>query len=197
MSHKYSYLDKQQALSLGYHVKQRKISRYFYTHEVPIEKQIIIKKIFSQRYCSWKLVSSLNSSRYHKKAVIQKRITPWIINSSAIFITITFDNNGILTNTTELTRRRYVSRWLKSMYRDYVANIDYGDNNGREHYHAVVNSIDATLPDNWDYGFIKYDPVRINGLSDIRLSKYLSKLTHHAIKNSGQLKKVIYSKKNV
>lgn len=194
MSHKFSYSDKQKALNSGYHIKQRKLSKYFYTHEIPLERQLAIRKLFSARYCSWDLVANLNGSRYKKKAKIQKRISPWVINGNAIFITITFDNKGILENTSELTRRRYVSRWLKSIYRDYVANIDYGDKNGREHYHAIVNAVNGDIPDNWDYGFIKSDPVRIQAASDTRLSKYMSKLTHHAIKNSGQLKKVIYSK---
>jgi hypothetical protein len=196
MTHKYSYLDKQKALLSGFHLKQKKISKYFFKNEISIERQITIKKLFSIRYCDWHLVANLNNSRYKKKAVIQKRITPWIINGDAIFITITFDNKGILDNTSELTRRRYVSRWLKSSYRDYVANIDYGDKTGREHYHAIVNAVNGDIPDNWDYGFIKSDLVRIKEASDTRLSKYMSKLTHHAIKNSGQLKKVIYSKKN-
>jgi hypothetical protein len=197
MTHKYTYQDKQFALSSGFHLKQRKISNYFFRNEISLERQIKIRKLFSKRYCSWDLVSNLNSSRYKKKAVIQKRILPWIKNGDAIFITITFDNKGILETTSEHTRRRYVSRWLKSTYRDYVANIDYGDKNGREHYHAVVNAHNGDIPDNWDYGFIRSDLVRIKGNSDQRLSKYLSKLTHHAIKNSGMLKRVIYSKKIV
>jgi hypothetical protein len=197
MTHKFSYKDKQLALASGFHLKQKKISKYFFKNEIPLERQIKIRKLFSIRYCDWQLVANLNSSRYKKKAVIQKRILPWITNGDAIFITITFDNKGILDTTSEHTRRRYISRWLKATYRDYVANIDYGDKTGREHYHAIVNAVNGDIPENWEHGFIRSDLVRIKSHSDQRLSKYMSKLTHHALKNSGMLKRVIYSKKIV
>ena len=68
MTHKYTYKDKQLALASGYHLKQRKISNYFFTNEIPLERQLKIRKLFSIKYCPWNLVASLNSSRYKKKS---------------------------------------------------------------------------------------------------------------------------------
>ena len=122
---------------------------------------------------------------------LENKISLMLNNQECLFLTLTF-KDSVFESTNELTRRRYVSRYLASVSQYYIANIDYGEKNGREHYHAVVNGpIDLNQ---WRvYGNINVE--RINKPnSSIKLSKYISKLTNHAIKNTCKNKKIIYSK---
>lgn len=119
-------------------------------------------------------------------------------NVELVFCTLTFSNE-VLSSTTAQTRRRYVSRWCKSVSALYVANVDYGDSNGREHYHAIVcNIVTKEAKKAWKYGFSWFERVRVNKCnSEARVSRYITKLTSHALKEStkcGQTR-VIYSKR--
>lgn len=133
------------------------------------------------------------------------------------FITLTFCDK-ILQNSTPTTRRRYVTRYLKSQSKYYVANIDFGEKNGREHYHAVV--LGRINLDPWKkYGHIfaesvgnrkeltrKNVPNRYKSLdektqkalmlrdTEKKLAKYVAKLTNHAIKETTKRSVIIYSK---
>ena len=82
-----------------------------------------------------------------KNAIITKKgtieVLEWLdgIDSQAPgftwFCTLTFGPE-ILASTTAETRAIYVKRFLKATFGAYVANLDYGGKNGREHYHAVA-----------------------------------------------------------
>lgn len=128
---------------------------------------------------------------------VRTKILSIMMTGACSFLTLTFTDE-VLANTTEETRRRYVSRFLKSKCTDYVANIDYGKLNGREHYHAVVNGIDIDMAD-WDkYGFSHCVPVgrKDDHTTASKISKYLYKLSNHATKETTQRKKIIYSRAN-
>ena len=101
-------------------------------------------------------------------------------------------NNEILASTSEKTRRRYISRFLRSLNAPYVANIDFGKDFNREHYHAVVKvpKIDLKL---YAYGFIFAETVH-HAKSLIKLSKYIAKLTNHAIKETTRRNVLLYSR---
>ncbi len=158
-------------------------------------------------------------ARYKKASRVRSKISQMLRNNeTVVFLTLTFTDDT-LRNTTDETRRRYVTRFLKSFASDYVANIDFGKNNGREHYHAVANAL-APL-DSWSkYGFIlseyvkapsdstkpKSVPKRYKDLppdeqrrlmsndDEKRLSKYIAKLSNHAIKETNRRCVLIYSK---
>lgn len=121
---------------------------------------------------------------------LKNRIAEMLALGQCKFITITF-RNDVLESTSQLTRRRYVSRWL-SQYGYYVANIDFGSHTEREHYHAIllVNHLEKT----WPYGFIDIKTARTKNASNVRLAKYISKLTNHAIKETTKQQRLIYSK---
>ena len=131
----------------------------------------------------------------HKTFRVRRKILSMMVLGSCSFLTLTFTND-VLNNTSEETRRRYVSRFLKSISTDYVANIDWGDETQREHYHAVVLGDDIDMS-NWDkYGFSNCKKVSINDYTtnSSRMSKYIYKLSNHATKESTQRKKIIYSR---
>lgn len=116
-----------------------------------------------------------------------------------VFITLTF-TDLVLNETTYVTRRKYVSRFLKDNCIVYLANIDFGDplknpdSNEREHYHAVAvvdHKIDMKL---WEYGFSWISKTRCSVDDAKRLSKYVDKMTNHALKESTHDARLIYSK---
>ena len=134
----------------------------------------------------------LSDSQRKRKLRVKKKIADIVFNKEAVFLTLTF-NDDVLENTTSSTRRQYVRRYLNRVSGVYVANIDYGGRFGREHYHAVVNkSVDLAF---WHkYGGIKAERVRDKGDDLERVSRYVSKLTNHALKNKGDQVRLIYSR---
>lgn len=110
-------------------------------------------------------------------------------DNTLYFLTFTF-NNDYLNSSTKDSRHLFIRRLLKKHCNSYIANIDYGKKNEREHYHAVV-SID-TLFDVLlykKYGTINF--LKIYSKNEVKLSKYLFKLTYHAIKSKST---IIYSR---
>ncbi len=145
-------------------------------------------------YTTYKVATNVNHASYKRTARLKERIREAVESGSAWFITITF-NPETLSKTNEQTRRKYVSRWLKSLTPFYVANIDYGKEKGREHYHAVITS-DERPPKTWSYGFIDILKVKTTETDTKRVSKYISKLTNHAIKHTTKSKRIIYSRQS-
>lgn len=126
---------------------------------------------------------------------LRRRIESMLLNGDCLFLTLTFNDNT-LNQTSADTRRQYVRKYLKQFNCSYVANIDFGKDNGREHYHAVINSshIDLSL---WrSYGNINVERVRNKSieLSKTRLAKYISKLSNHAVKETTKRCCLIYSR---
>ena len=143
-------------------------------------------------YATYKIANNLNRASYQRTTRLKNRIREAVASGSAYFITITF-NNDTLSKTNEKTRRKYISRWLKTLSPFYVANIDYGKTTSREHYHAIITS-DCLPPKTWEYGFIDILKVATTENDTKRVSKYISKLTNHAIKNTTKSKRIIYSR---
>ena len=128
----------------------------------------------------------------HKTRRLQKRILK-ILNTDNLccFITFTFDDLH-LKNNNDNSKRQAVRRWLKKYCNDYVANVDYGEKNGRIHYHAVVNLIDTINHSSWPYGALNFK--RIVKKDDKALALYVNKLTNHALKESAKRQVLIYKK---
>lgn len=147
-----------------------------------------------------KCCRQLYDSRRQKVLRLKKKLEYWVNNYNCLWLTLTFRDN-VLDSTNELTRRKYIQRFLKSLNIPfYVANIDYGDkeknsnSNEREHYHAIIQSdyLDMSL---YKYGFVFVEQIYNTTNSIARISKYINKLTAHAYKDStrGQ-SRLIYSR---
>lgn len=123
-----------------------------------------------------------NEARYYR---LKSRVAD-ILENEAYFITLTLRDEYLDSKSKKYlkseTLRKYVKNCLKKCSYNYCANIDYAPMTNRIHFHALCNLFD--MP-SWKYGFIDVKKVRLNhNQSDInRLSKYISKLTNHAIKN--------------
>ena len=135
----------------------------------------------------------LNDSFKHRKGRLKSKIYTIISSGSSFFLTLTFTDD-VLNSTSEFTRRRYVTRYLKKISSDYVANIDYGELNDREHYHCVVAS-EKVLRSDWKYGIMKWEKIILCNNSDEVLSKYVLKLHSHAIKTSTKRNYCLYARK--
>lgn len=186
LSHKKFLLNQRAKTGLYYST----INNYTYDDLIKEEKAFIKK----YGYTTFKVANNINQAKYQRTIRLKNRIKEAIESGKAWFITITFSPNT-LENTNEQTRRKYVTRWLKSVSKLYIANIDYGDLFGREHYHAVITS-DNKPPKNFKYGFIDILKVKTTKNDTIRISKYISKLTNHAIKHTTNSKRIIYSKRS-
>lgn len=143
----------------------------------------------------------VNDASYHRVKRLSDRVYAMLEDNNCIFLTLTF-RDDVLANTSEETRRRYITRYLKEQCICYVANIDYGCKNEREHYHAVVipkgDKIDGAFYRE-NYGSIDMKRVRNkksddNEATSKRLAKYVAKLTNHAIKHTTRKNRIIYSR---
>lgn len=206
---KIDYSLKAQAISEGYDKLERDISKTEWNYykascnfiengeEIPTKLeakhndiQILLKKLADNEL--FKEARKINHASYEKRNRLEKRIAEWLSNYTCIFVTLTFKPD-VLESTSKETRRKYVTRALKQMSDKYVANIDFGKENEREHYHAIVVADNVSREEWKDYGAINFK--RIKKTSDsIKLAKYVVKLTNHAMKETVHQNRVIYSK---
>lgn len=141
---------------------------------------------------SYKECYKINHSLYHRNMRVRQKIQNILINyDKCYFLTLTF-TDSILASTSEETRRRYVARWLKDNCIEYLANIDYGKEKGREHYHAV-----GTFKKKVDYTSFNGGSVNskiIINKNAYKLKNYINKLTYHAMKETTKQVRLIYSR---
>lgn len=133
-----------------------------------------------------------NYRKKNKRA--RAKIESIIQSGNALFLTLTFTDD-VLASTTEKTRRTYVSRFLKENCIDYLANIDFGAKNGREHYHSVVSVKNKLDYSKWKFGALNGLKIRVNS-KPIAMAKYINKLSNHATKSTTKNSRLIYSRTN-
>lgn len=140
-------------------------------------------------------VIKINHASYSRVRRLKDRIETMLLNGDCLFLTLTFNDNT-LANTTSKERRVSVSRYLKQFNCNYVANIDFGKENGREHYHAVINCAKIKLNDWRKYGNINVQHIRNRNIKSdkTKLAKYICKLSNHAIKETTKRSTLIYSR---
>lgn len=135
---------------------------------------------------------------YKRASRVKKRIEEMLNYGVCNFITLNFSNKA-LDMTTKEQRKNLVKRYLKSQSEKYIANIDFGSKNGREHYHAIViGKIDYSP---WHhmlglqhFGGVKGEMIHNSDDDYKKVSKYISKLTNHAIKNTTKGNRILYSR---
>lgn len=143
----------------------------------------------------WKVGRSINQSGYKRRLRVKNRIGKELLLGSVQFLTLTF-SDATLSKTSEATRRKYVSRFLKRNCSCYVANIDYGGKKGREHYHALVVSEFVEFKEWHRLGAIKTEKVKASDDDLEKVARYTAKLSNHALKvNDGKAPRLIYSRR--
>lgn len=122
---------------------------------------------------------------------IKKRVSSMLEND-CLFLTLTFSDKTLNTTTRE-ERREYIVKTLKTYSNVYVANIDFGKKNKREHYHALVqvDKVDYSL---YCLGSINGKKVITKDCTSDRVAKYIAKLSNHAVKSTTCRTALIYSR---
>lgn len=158
----------------------------------------------------YKRLLKIANARMQKKYRLNRLLKNWIKKGySCYFCTLNFNDDALLLD--PKTRRRYITKYLSGTCVDFFANIDFGENNGREHYHAVAVIDDDKMTkgfiDNKDHrlhkSFIDYDLgftdcILINTSDNnvYRITGYIDKLVNHALKSSvDQTKNIIRPRK--
>lgn len=183
---------------------QRKFSRAHYIDsQKPIECDVRspeLEALSDRVFCFlsdednvriWREAERINLAYYARVKRLKNRISNMLCQGRCYFLTLTFSDDT-LDKTSEQTRRKYVTLFLKTLTDTYVANVDYGSQNGREHYHAVILA-DSVNMTGWDkYGFSKAQKIASEA-DYVPVAKYISKLTNHAVKATTRGCRAIYS----
>lgn len=145
----------------------------------------------SQKECA-QMIRARSAAKYRANKYIRGMADSY---DGLKFVTLTF-RDDVLESTSARTRHRYVTKFLKENFRDYIGNVDYGAKNGREHFHAVTDDPGDLSKVLWPYGFQNIKNVgNVSKISSkdewkdrARLSGYLLKLANHAGKpNAGKI----------
>lgn len=113
---------------------------------------------------------------FQKRTRIKKDIEK-ILNKECIFLTLTFDDKHI----DLIDKRQRIRRWLQILKCNYIGNVDYGELNGRIHYHVIVQC-DHVDYDSYKYGSINGERIVVKNVD--ALKRYIVKLSNHACKES-------------
>lgn len=128
-------------------------------------------------------IDNLNQSYERRNSRIKKRLEKMLQQEFKYFITFTISpqNYGLKYN----TYLRKIKEALASAS-GWVVNSDYGDINGRLHFHCIATFYDqldyTILNDKYQYGSINYEP--INRPNEKGLREYLNKTVNHTIKQT-------------
>lgn len=161
---------------------------------------------FLEQYGTYgKIAKQLNHNSYERAKRVRERTADVIKDGKAIWLTLSFSDD-VLAQTSKETRRKYVARFLKGCSDNYVAHKDFGNDNvyidrkgqkrkgtKREHYHALVKCEKVALQ-GWIYGVSLAERVRNQDADVMRTSKYIVKLAKHALKETAQTTRLIYSR---
>lgn len=131
------------------------------------------------------------ASDFKRNNRLKNRISDFLSKGTCIFVTLTF-RDSVLESTSADTRRQYVRKFLKCCSSYYVANIDFGDLNDREHYHGIVVCENVDMA-GWKYGYSYCERIKTTS-NRLRLAKYISKLANHAVKETCKRNHLIYSR---
>lgn len=132
------------------------------------------------------------ASDRNRNARLKRRITKMLNKGNCVFLTLTFTDE-VLQSTTQEQRRLYVVRYLKSQSDTYIANIDFGASNGREHYHSIL--LGEVNISRWAYGNLDAKRI-IRSSNPAVLGNYVNKLVNHAIKETAKRSHLIYSRRS-
>lgn len=160
-----------------------------YRIQITIDLDYFIKLIDCIPIRDIKTCERIFNAHRKKSQRLRKRIEK-LLEKPCVFVTFTFEDKT-LENTSQLTRRRYIQRELKSLGVPYIANIDFGKINEREHYHGIAQT-DWINRDTYELGGIYVE--RITNSNSTGLAKYINKLTNHALKETTGSDRLIYSR---
>lgn len=193
-----SYAMKQDAISYIRHLRKSSLTKELEDYTGEIVSYCRFTKSMAERYNLGLEFRLWNANKLRNER-LKKRVSRLVNTKNAIFLTLTFNDVFLARNVSHQTLRRYMSRFLKEQCCDYVANIDFGKDNYRVHYHALVvpktQSIDfARYRELFDESNINAKRVKDSERSVDGVGMYINKLTLHALKDNGHYQRLIYSR---
>jgi len=154
-------------------------------------------KTFTERlkkYGPGKAIELDNQSHYKRYSRIKKKVNEILTYDYTYFFTLTLNDEGLKRDEKYLVRKAKEAFGSASLY---IANEDYGSKRGRKHFHVLAcfnEQLDYTktnaIGQVWRYGNVDIQPIHTK--NDEAITKYLTKLTNHAVKDTA--KKIIYSR---
>lgn len=164
-----------------------------YISKEDIESYINYDKIL--KYEEFKLCQVIYKNFRQRKYKNKEKILKWIYaiknikmyeNYKIVFGTLTFNDEDLKIN--KLTRRRYVQRFLKENVIEYIANIDYGKVNNREHYHFIAIIKENINTKKWKR-IINIKKVNIDSIENT--INYVLKLNNHSFKDTTKNERIL------
>lgn len=131
------------------------------------------------------------ASDYRRNTRLKNTLKRYMTQGNCLFLTFTFTDKA-LSKTSPQYRRHQVTDFLKKYSNSYVANVDFGEKNGREHYHAFIQC-DMVSQTDWKHGNLDWERVRPSS-DPLCMSRYMSKLVNHAVKDTCKRNSLIYSR---
>lgn len=107
-----------------------------------------------------------------------------------VFGTLTFKDK-VLDSTSARTRARYITKFLSNQTYHYMANIDFGNKNNREHYHFIAMIEKKMNLSKWKYGGNKVEVVPTTSQDIASVKNYLMKLNNHSYKESTRQQRIL------
>lgn len=157
----------------------------------------------------WKEAFKINAANLGRVARLRPKIEKMLSEYECTFLTLTF-SDAYLLNSTPQARRLAIQRFLNSLECCYIGNVDFGNDDiyvsdkgdvrkgtKREHYHAIV-ARPITIDDRKRYKTLGYGSLCAKSIlvpNAKALSKYVSKLTNHAVKETTKRCALLYSRK--
>jgi len=156
-------------------------------------KQTLYERL--EKYDTRKAIDTWYNSNYRSKKRLHDRVKIIVNQPNAYFLTFTIapEYYGF----DRLTYQRKVKEALRQASL-YIANEDYGKDNGRYHIHALAlfpfhydyTPKEHYVQDVWHYGVVRFEPIHTP--NDEAITNYINKFTAHAIKESTA--RLIYSR---
>lgn len=158
----------------------------------------------------------INRCNYERRKRCRKRIIRYQMSNKAVFGTLTI-NNDMLEKISEQSFRKYVQRYMKEYFVSYIANVDFGSENERIHYHVVgvpknswyeITEKKKVFNDHkqkWQtiictkvwcewVGYDYWEELGTDEHTPGKVAKYIDKLANHAFKVSTKNSRIIYSR---
>lgn len=165
-------------------IDYNKYRRYCFNNQIKFEQNLEYERILK--------------ARYMKIGRIKKRFLYLFCRYEYLyFVTFTFDDKNL--KKSDRFKKDMIKNSLYNFDDDikYILNVDYSPVDDREHYHGIV----AT---NCSCNFINYlmlaypniaytELIRLDKKSLIKVSKYINKLSNHAVKACTKNKRVLYN----
>lgn len=102
----------------------------------PVSFDVAFASLRKQNYLLYKDKLATIQRRWRIKKYVSDMINGAPSFSTPVLISLTF-RDDVFASTDASTRKKYVRDYLNSVFSDYMACLDYGKMNRREHYHAI------------------------------------------------------------